>query len=285
MSDITGGNDNPVIQGAATPMFLGTMEPGFKEERVGPILTVERFRNEYLWGIPKKAILTGEELTDDILKQFILKGIGDLEMAVRIAVNPVKIEDRFDFERADDLMFSTRRMTRWPILSVEKLRALWPGRNETLPGQSQEIDYPTSWVTLQGDMGLVRIIPNSGTVVNADVSFLASSAYRTAVLGGLKTWPNMWRITYIAGLNFDQIPSTVNDCIGVMAALKLLSMLGPVLFPFNSQSVGIDGMSQSMATPGPMWLQQRMAELAQERDRLVQLLKNYYGTDLYFSVW
>jgi hypothetical protein len=34
-----------------------------------------------------------------------------------------------------------------------------------------------------------------------------------------------------------------------------------------------------------MWLQQRVAELTAERDRLVTQMKNYYGTDLFFGAW
>lgn len=282
-----GGNDNPVILGGLEetgPLNQGTHEPGF--ERVGPIISVERLKQEYLFGIPLRAALTGEEVSDDTLAQFIKKGIGEFETSVRVPVHPVKINDRFDFERADDLRFGTRRFTRWPVIKVQALRALWPGRNESLgsvdPDQTQEISYPTSWVTLQGDTGLFRVIPNSGSLVNADVNFLASSAYRTVVLGGLKSWPNMWRVEYIAGFEKDCIPDIVNDLIGVMAAIKLLSQLGPAIFPVASQSVSIDGMSQGTGTGGPQWLAQRVAELTAERDRMVQQLKQHYATDMQF---
>jgi hypothetical protein len=279
------GNDNPVVLGGIEQtgsMNQGLHEPGF--ERTGPILTVERFKQEYLFGIPLVASLTQEKISDETLKQFIKKGIGEFETSVRVPVHSVKIVDRFDFERADDLRFGTRRFTRWPVQKVERLNALWPGRNESLgsvdPTLTQEISYPTSWVTLQGDTGLFRIIPNSGTLVNADVNFLASSAYRTVVLGGLKAWPNLWRVTYIAGFQKDCVPDIVNDLIGILAAIKLLSQLGPAIFPVASQSVSIDGMSQGTGTGGPQWLAQRITELSLERDRLVQQLKQHYATDI-----
>lgn len=282
-----GGDDNPVILGGLKQtgsMNQGVHQPGF--ERVGPIITAERFKKEYLFGVPLVASLTGEKIEDDTLVKFILKGIGEFETSVRVPVHPVKIIDRFDFERADDLRFGTRRFTRWPVIKVEGLDALWPGRNESLgsvdEGLTQEINYPTSWVTLQGDTGLFRIIPNSGSLVNADVNFLASSAYRTVVLGGLKSWPNLWRVTYIAGFEKDCIPDIVNDLIGIMAAIKLLSQLGPAIFPVASQSVSIDGMSQGTGTGGPQWLSQRISELSAERDRLVTQLKQHYATDLQF---
>lgn len=274
--------DNPVTQNAATPLHEGLGEPGF--DRYGPILSIERFKAEYLFGIPLKSSLTGEEITDETIKQFIRKGIGEVETSVRIPVNPVKIEDRFDFERADDLAFGTRQTTRWPVIKVENLKALWPGRNDNLSGVitngSQEIDYPTSWVVINGDMGLFRVVPNSGTLVNADVNFLASSAYRSVVLGGLKQWPNMWRIIYIAGIDFDKVPDVINDLIGTFAAIKLLSQLGPVIFPLAAQSISLDGMSQATTTAGPAWLANRVQELMVERDRLVKQLKSIYGTDM-----
>lgn len=281
------GQDNPVTQNPGTALNMGEMEPGF--DRFGPILDVDRFKAEYLFGIPLTAPLTGETMQDATLKQFIRKGIGDFEIAVRIPVNPVRVEDRFDFERADDMQFGTRRLTRWPVTKIEHLRALWPGRNEVLgpvsPGDTQEVEYPTSWVTMTGDSGMIRIVPNSGTIVNSDVNFLASSAYRSIILGGLKSWPNMWRVVYIAGFQPDQVPDVVNDCIGIMAALRFLSMMGPVIFPINSQSVSLDGMAQATATAGPTWLANRIQELQTERDRLVDQLKTHYQTDITFTAF
>lgn len=279
------GNDNPITSGAGTNFNLGEQEPGF--DRYGPLIDVQRFKAEYLFGIPLRAALTGEEVTDETIKQFIRKGVSDFESSVRVPVNPVKIEDRFDFIRADDLSFGTKRLTRFPVIKVEALKALWPGRNDVLAdfGNSQEVDYPTSWVSLLGDTGLVRIVPNSGSIINADVNFLASSAYRSIVLGGLKNWPNMWRIIYWAGFDRDKVPDVVNDLIGILAAIKFLSQMAPAIFPMNTQSVSLDGMAQSVSTAGPMWLQLRIAELTNERDRLVEQLKGYYATDINFTAF
>jgi hypothetical protein len=276
-------NDNPVVLGGATPLNDGLSEPGF--DRYSAILDVDRFKKEYLFGIPLISPLTKQVVDDETLKNFIRKGIGDFETTVRVMVNPVRITDRFDFERADDLLFGTRRVTRWPVLKVENLKALWPGRMELYEGNTQEIDYPTSWVSLQGDTGLIRIIPNSGTLVNADTNFVTSSGYKAIVLGGMKAWPNMWRVTYIAGMDFDKVPDVVNDLIGIMAAIKFLSMMGPAIFPVASQAVGLDGMSQSVGTGGPQWLQSRILELQAERDRLSGVLKSHYCTEMNMVAW
>jgi hypothetical protein len=284
---VANGHDNPVVAGGATDLNMGKGEPGFV--RTEPLIDAQRLKDEFLFGVPLQSSLTEEKLPMRVLDSAIRKAVGDVETSVHIAVSPIRLEDRFDFERADDLSFGTRQLTRWPVLQVEHLRALWPGRNDVLSqfGQenSGEVDYPTSWVSLQGDSGLIRVVPNTGSIVAADASFLSSSAYRSIVLGGLKSWPNMWRITYVSGFRHDHVPVIVNDLIGTLAALKILGMMGPAVFPVNGQAIGIDGMSQSTSTAGPQWLAGRCAELTADRDRLVLQMKSYYGTDLVWSVF
>lgn len=266
--------DAPVQQ-LPTDLNQGVGEPGLP--RTGPILDVERFRNEYLFGIPLKAPLTGQEVSEATLKQFIRKGISEVETSVRIAVSPVRITEKIDYERAEGVQFNARRLQRWPILKIEALTALWPGRNE-----GQETPYPTNWVECNADTGLTRVIPKANTEgVPDSVTFIMSTAYQgfTGIMG-LKSWPNMWRVTYQSGFDNDRVPDVVNHAIGVCSTIALLSMLGPVLFPYPSQSIGIDGMSQGLSLPGPQWLAERIQELTGERDRILAQLKSHFGTDV-----
>jgi len=115
--------DSP-ISGGAKELNQGSGEPGFI--RSEPLLDVKRFKEEYLFGIPLVSALTQEKVSNNTLKSFIRKGISDFETSVRIPVSPVRCTDWFDFERADDLQFGTRRLNRWPLLQVENLWAVLP---------------------------------------------------------------------------------------------------------------------------------------------------------------
>lgn len=273
-----GPQDKPIANTGTTILGQGEGEPGFT--RSGPILDVDTFRLQYLFGIPLRAPLTGQEVTDDMLKMFIRKGISDFETSVRIPVSPVRKTDKINYERADDTQFGTRQLERWPVLKIEALQALYPGRH-----LGQEANYPTDWVVPQGDTGLIRIVPRSGTDVNANINFVTSVGYTGIQMNNFKHWPDLWSITYIAGFDFEKIPDVVNDLIGTLAAIKLLSQLGPALMPFNSRSIGLDGMSQGTSNGGPAWLAGRIADLIAERDRLVANLKSHYGTDIVMMAW
>ena len=257
----------------------GDSEPGFT--RHGPIISVDDLKDEYLFGVPMRAPLTGQEISDETLKKFIRKGIAEAEQSIRIPISPVKVVDeKFDYERADDIHFSTRKLMRFPVIQVDALKALWPGRND-----GQEINFPTQWVELTPETGMIRVIPKTGSTVESGANFIFSSGYSGVAFMGMKSWPGMWRISYTAGFPHDQVPDAVNDLIGTIAALKLLSQLGPAIFPMNSYSSGIDSMSQSSGNAGPQWLAGRIKELTDERDRMVTQLKQYYGTDITMSVW
>ena len=275
MSDPT---DKPVI---ATHLEenQGTGEPGIT--RHGPIISPDELKDEYLFGVPMKAALTGQEISDETLKKFIRKAIAEVEQAVRIPVAPVQVVDeKHDYERADDTQFSTKKLMRFPVIQIDAIKALWPGRND-----GQEICFPTSWGELNPETGVLRLVPKTGTSLNSDANFIFSTGHGGIPFSSMKHWPGMWRISYTAGFPHDKVPDSINDLIGTIAALKLLSQMGPAIFPLGSYSTGIDGMSQSTSSAGPQWLKGRIQELTEERERMITQLKQYYGTDITMSVW
>lgn len=267
-----------IVIGEITDLLQGEGDPGFS--RSGPLLDAGTFRTDYLFGVPMKAALTGDIITVEMLKRFIERAVSDFETSVRIPVRPVRITEKFDYERADDLAFGTRQLKRWPVLQIEKLEALWPGR---VPGQGAV--YPTDWVELEGDNGLIRIVPRSASSSPTNVNFVSSGGYAGTPIGNFKNWPGLWHLQYTAGFKQDHIPHAVNHLIGIMAAIGLLSQLGPAIFPYSSQSIGIDGMSQGTSSGGPQWLALRMQELIAERERLILSLRSHYGTDIQLAAF
>ncbi len=52
--------------------------------------------------------------------------------------------------------------------------------------------------------------------------------------------------------------------------------MGPILFPNNSVSVSIDGVSQGTSTYGVKQFNDRIEQLEKERERLLDAAKGYY---------
>jgi hypothetical protein len=70
----------------------------------------------------------------------------------------------------------------------------------------------------------------------------------------------------------------VNQLIGIIAAMQVLSQVAAAYAGSTSTSLGIDGMSQSVSTPGPNRYQIRIEELRAHRALLVKKIKKSYGS-------
>ena len=93
---------------------------------------------------------------------------------------------------------------------------------------------------------------------------------------GLNEFPGGVRVQYTAGFEKDKVPKAVSELIENMAAYKLLTFVGPLIFPYNSVGISIDGTSQSVSTPGPQFLAQRIKDLEGIVQRGKDAVKGYY---------
>ncbi len=92
----------------------------------------------------------------------------------------------------------------------------------------------------------------------------------------ITSWPGAIHIIYEAGFKNGKIPAMLSGLVENMAAYKFLSSLGPILFPHNSVSIGIDGTSQSVGTLGPAYLQLRLKDLSDMIEKQMDIARGYY---------
>jgi hypothetical protein len=114
------------------------------------------------------------------------------------------------------------------------------------------------------------------TISGFIVSIYSGLGYHAFNSQAISYWPGAVFVKYRAGFERDKVPAMLVSLIENLAAYKFLSSLGPILFPYNSTSVGIDGTSQSVSTPGPLFLQQRLADLEKIYKEEMDAAKGYY---------
>jgi hypothetical protein len=88
----------------------------------------------------------------------------------------------------------------------------------------------------------------------------------------------MFEVVYTTGFKEGAIPKTINQLIGVIAAMETLSLLATTYSRTTSSSLGIDGLSQSLSTPGQEIFKQRMEELGAKRKWLTSRLQARFNT-------
>ena len=97
---------------------------------------------------------------------------------------------------------------------------------------------------------------------------------------GVTDFPGGIRIKYTCGFEEGKVPAAISGLIENIAAYRMLSILGPVIFPLNSVGISIDGVSQSTGTAGPQFLQSRLKDLERIIDEQKKAVKTYYQRGL-----
>lgn len=243
-------------------------------DRYSALPTPDDMRNQSLFGIPLKSALTGQTVTDATLQSYINQAISQIEHTLDIYITPVQFLDKHDYVREMFAhSFAYVKLDHPNVISVESVQISF--NNDTLAPAA--ITFPLEHVHLMPQEGVVQLVPAYGTSL---AGFLLSAfsgvqfcAFQNALL---QNWPGAIRISYTSGFQPGKIPSSISGVIERLAAYKFLSALGPVIFPVNSSSVGIDGASQSVSTLGPGFLKQRMDELDKTIKEELDALKGYY---------
>ena len=254
-------------------------EPGFK--RFTTIPTPKDVKDHHLFGVPLISPLTKQTLSDSTIQDFIYKAISEIEHEVKIYISPVTIKrERINYSWNDFYYsFGWLQVNCRPILEVQKLEVSIPSAFNS----ENFVEWPTAWLKLYREFGTIQLVPltGSGSILVTQVSTGVSFPIR---LFNADNFPQFWGVTYRAGFETDQIPYIIAELIEVISSIRILSLLSPILFPYNSYGLGMDGLSQSVSTPGPQWFAARIQQLTDEKDKLVESIRSFYNLGYSMSV-
>lgn len=273
-------NSKPPV-GSVWP--TGTVDTPYQQ--LEPLLTPAKLRTRHLFGIPLvsriKDPITNKPMvmTDDILKDYIDRAINEVEIETSVDIMPRKNREKDAFDRALYESFGYMKTMRRPVWSIERL-TVTPSNNVDV------YEIPLDWVeTAYLPKGQINIIPltiaiTSGAVVPASA---AGGAVFLSIFGHKPWLPAFWQIDYSSGFPDGVLPQMLNEYIGVVAAINVLSSLAATWAQQTSTSLGIDGLSQSVGTPGPQLYKVRIDELKEQRKMLKGKIKAWAGQKIFSS--
>lgn len=252
-------------------------------QNIEPLVTPDQLRVRYLFGIDLvtryKDPLTGKPhvMTDPMIKDIIEGAITTAEQDLKIDIFPVKRREKQAFDIQLYNQFGYFQLSHRPCTSVDKL--------SVTPSNGLDVYVvPNDWV--EGaylTRGQVNIIPLTVAFVQGTYIPQQSSggAAFLQILGNRAWIPAWWQIEYTSGFPDGQLPRPVNDYIGCLAAQEILSMMAATYARATGYSQGLDGISQSISTPGPQIYKQRIEELEAKRKRLLGKIKALFGFKIF----
>ena len=253
--------------------------------RLEPLLTPEQVKTRFLMGVPMVLRIKDPEtnknfrITDEMLKDYIELAVSEAEEETGSIIMPTQFTEKLPFQKQDFEAFGYFQLPRRPIASIEAL-------NVTLADGSDIFDFPTEWIETSNLIhGQLNIIPLAFQGIEAGTGIIGggiNAGGGTAVFFN-SLWNRPWvaalfGVTYTAGWKDGMLPKPVNQLIGAIVAMRVLSQIAAAYALYTSTSLGLDGMSQSVSTPGPQRFQIRRQELAEERKLLVKKIKKIIGS-------
>lgn len=251
--------------------------------RLEPILGPVELRNRHLFGIPLisqlKDPVTGrpQVMTDDMLRDYIDGALQTAEAELGIDIRPVVHQEKHPFDRNLYESYGYFMLNSRPVSKLSHIAVA--------PANGTEVySVPLEWVEVANMVrGQINIIPMTAAFIQGGTvpAGQTGASYFLAILGNRFWVPAYWQVTYTAGFPDGLVPRVVNDLIGVMSAMDILSMLAVTFARTNSHSLGLDGLSQSISTPGPQLFAVRLEELEKKKAILIKKLKTAMGKKIF----
>lgn len=253
----------------------------------GPLITPQQVISRHLWGIPLVSALVDpdtmkpQRMTTDDIAALIDDAISQIELETGLTIFPSACDERHPFDMNHYDCFGYMKVNKRPVASIEAL----------LVTPSNDIDVfqvPNEWISTaylhQGQLNIVPLATSllTGATASTSPATTATGAAFMAIFGRSARWiPSFWKVKYTAGFPQGKIPKVVNQLIGCVTAMEVLSMLASTNARVQGQSLSMDGLSQSTSTPGPQVYKERLADLAAKRAMLTKKLKAKFGLTLF----
>jgi len=242
--------------------------------RYMPIPTATDMKRRSLFGIPLTSKLTGETVQDETLDDYVRQSISEIEHELDLYITPTQFQERHDYDREMQFWsFGYTRLHHSPILNVNKYQLTFNNGVAGIP----LVDMPLEFIHVQPQDGTIQLVPANGVGISGFIASVYSGlGFHAFNSQAITHWPGAVLVEYTAGFPAGQIPALLAGLIENLAAYKFLSTIGPLLFPYSSVGISIDGTSQSVGTPGPAFLAQRLGELEKIVQKQMEAARGYY---------
>lgn len=254
----------------------------------GKLYTADDMRYTMLFGIDCVGSNVAQHtFTDDQFDQIVLESVGEFEdyltMDIRKKVyktNPSSSlvrarlwregvdytdeDDPYDYDYVQWSNTGFVPLRHYPILSVE--RAVW---QNLVTGEIMDM-IDQNWIRINKKMGQLNFYPKDGFTYGP---YSIYGPIWTNAVGG--RYPQGFEIDYTTGyVTSDFVPEGLRSTVAKYAAIKTLAVVGDgLLAGFSSQSVSLDGLSESFSSTQSATSAYFGARIKQYSDEITEWLK------------
>lgn len=241
--------------------------------RCEPIMTPDKLASRYLNGVD----ISCYQYCD--LEDEIKLAINEFELETKIFVNKIQLKQRVAYDRQLYRAMVYVKTNHRPILSVDEFNI------ESSNGE-KIFKIPPAWVEMgHAFKGQINVIPLL-SILSSDF-YDATQNAGLVFLQALQAWnwlPAFWTIKYTTGISHTegQVPTIVNDIIGMTAAINILAAKQNQNI-FNATSIAQDGIVQSGSSGGTNVYTPRIQILSDRKAKMMKQLKAQTNNRFYIT--
>lgn len=211
------------------------------------VISAEELQELYFYGI-NLADRNNNKIPSSTIEQFILAAQEETEKWLGIKLQKQIITENKDWYRSDWQNWGYIRTT-YPVVEPLSL--------DGLVGDIRQIQYPKEWLsarkTSDGELyhRHIYLVPSHNTSTTGINSVVYNGVTPHLGFMGNSTIPNYWELSYVTG--FCKTPSDLLSFIGMLASIQVFYLMGDLILGtpgISSQSISIDGLSQSVSSQG-----------------------------------
>lgn len=230
-------------------------------------LTRDELVTNYMFGIELKD-QQGNPFPESLIIGYLNSAISYAEGLFDICLTKQTVTDEsHDYERSDYMNWGYIQLYKRPIQKVMKLQLMY--------GTRPSFEVPLEWIKIDKMGGKIQMFPSSG---NSNALIINQSG---VIFGLNQAWsyaPQMWSVDYEAGMTKNDIPAELKELIYKQATCNIMTVWGDLILGAGiaSQSISIDGLSQSIGTTQSAMYggaSARVESYRQDIDRLIGVLR------------
>lgn len=244
------------------------------EEMLWDKVSVSSIKNKYLFGI-NLADSNGNPLPEELFVHYLNAAVDYIQNLLDITISPTEFTERHDYFRSDYRNWGFIQLDHNPVRTVKRITLMY--------GDQRTVQIPLDWVQLDKLAGQITLFPSAGSANSLIIG-------QTGLLFGFQSqwdWaPRLWEVEYEAGIdeNDPSIPcDLLKETIFKRASMGILNVWGDLIIGAGiaSQSVSVDGLSQSIGTTQSAMFggaSARIESYAKDiDDRLLPVLRQKFG--------
>lgn len=237
------------------------------------LLSSSTLSDNYLFGLNLQA---GDfrKLTDENIKFYIRAAQKSIEREFEMKFFYQIIQETRDFSNQEWKTFNYVRCT-FPIVEVISV--------EGFLGKTRQVAYPSDWFTSKkssendAPFRNMYLIPGSSSA--GTFSMIWNGISPMVGYFGNSSIPDYWHVAYKTGWKLNLIPPDIITLVGDLASIPLKMLIGNIVLGpgISSNSLSIDGLSQSLSSSPNAFASSIQTQLEMIKDKIDQLKGQYVG--------